>query len=467
MPICVKSAYFIGALIGETVVPGEGAIVVDTKSVRILYMEDDAGLARILQKTMQRLGYIIDLAGNGEEGLAMAERREYDTVLVDYNMPVCGGIDVLRILTARQKHPPVIMVTGNGNEKVAVEALKLGATDYIVKDVDMGYLELLPLVIGQVLQKQHLINEREQMLAAMQESEGRYRKLVELSPDGIVICARGRFVFINPAGVTLLGAPGPKELLGMAMIDFVHPDYRDIFKAQMRQLEDNGYNVPWIEERFIRFDMADIDVEVSGVPFTFRGEAAVQIIFRDITERTLAKRRLEQMAHYDTLTSLPNRALFFDRFTTMLEQAKRYGTAFALLYLDLDSFKQVNDSLGHDVGDLLLKKVTERLTGNLRKSDTVARMGGDEFTVILSRINEREDAAVVARKIIYVLSMPFDLKGNQCSIGVSIGISVFPDDGDDTETLLKNADTAMYSAKESDREKYQYYVSPEAVEQST
>ena len=439
----------------------------DTKSVRILYMEDDAGLARILQKSMQRLGYVIDLAANGEEGLAMVDGTEYDTVLVDYNMPVCGGMDVLRTLAAREKYPPVIMVTGNGNEKVAVEALKLGATDYLVKDVDMGYLELLPLVVDQVLQKQQLINEREQMLAAMQESEGRYRKLVELSPDGIVICSHGRFVFINPAGVTLLGAPGAQDLLGMSIIDFVHPDFRDIFKAQMRQLEDSGHNVPWIEERFIRFDMADIDVEVSGVPFTFRGEPAVQIIFRDITERTLAKRRLEQMAHYDTLTTLPNRALFFDRLSAMLEQGKRYGICFALLYLDLDRFKQVNDTHGHDIGDLLLKQVSERLSGSLRKSDTVARMGGDEFTIILSRINEREDAAVVARKIIYVLSTPFDLQGTRCSIGVSVGIAVFPDDGGDTETLLKNADTAMYLAKESDQEKYRYYVPPKADEQST
>ena len=264
---------------------GKGVVVDDKKTVRILYMEDDPGLARILQKAMQRLGYGVDIAVNGEVGLAMVDENSYDIVMVDYNMPLCGGIDVLRILSSREKYPPVIMVTGNGNEKIAVDALKLGATDYIVKDVDMGYLELLPLVVEQVIQKQQLLTERAQMLAEVEESEARYRKLVELSPDGIVICARGRFEFINPAAAKLLGAPGSDELLGMAMIDFVHPDFREIFKAQLRQLEEDGYNVPWIEERFIRFDMADIDVEVSGVPFTFHGQPAVQIIFRDITER--------------------------------------------------------------------------------------------------------------------------------------------------------------------------------------
>ena len=129
-------------------------------TVRILYMEDDAGLARLLQKTLQRLGYGLDIAVNGEEGLAMAAARRYDLVLVDYSMPCCSGMDVLRTMTARGDLPPFIMVTGNGNERVAVEALKLGATDYIVKDVEMGYLELLPIVIEQVLEKERLVRER-------------------------------------------------------------------------------------------------------------------------------------------------------------------------------------------------------------------------------------------------------------------------------------------------------------------
>lgn len=433
-----------------------GTTVERTERARILYMEDDAGLARILQKTLQRQGYMVDLAENGQQGLAMTEQDRYDLLLVDYNMPLCGGIEVLRLLTGREHFPPVIMVTGNGNEKVAVEALKLGATDYIVKDVEMGYLELLPLVIDQVMQKQQLVAERQQMLAAMQESEGRYRKLVELSPDGIVICAGGRFVFINPAGVNLLGAPSEQDLLGMSMLDFVHPDFRDLFKAQLRQMETSGNNVPWIEERFVRFDMADIDVEVSGVPFTFNRQPAVQIIFRDITERTLAKRRLEQMAHYDALTALPNRVLFFDRLGSTLEQGKRYMISFALLFFDLDRFKQVNDNEGHDTGDLLLQRVAERLNGCLRKADTVARMGGDEFAVILTRIKCREDAATVAEKIIQQLSQPFELKGKECSIGVSIGISIFPVDGTDTEALMKNADIAMYRAKQQGSS-YQFY----------
>lgn len=147
------------------------------KSVRILYMEDDAGLARLLQKRLQRQCYSVEIARNGDDGLAKLEQAPYDIVLVDYSMPSCDGIDVLRFLAERKTSPPIIMITGRGNEKIAVEALQLGASDYIVKDVEMGYLELLPVVIDQVLQKQQLIREREQMLKAVQESEDRYRKL--------------------------------------------------------------------------------------------------------------------------------------------------------------------------------------------------------------------------------------------------------------------------------------------------
>lgn len=147
------------------------------KSVRVLYMEDDAGLARLLQRRLQRQSCSVEIARNGDDGLAMLEKNPYDIVLVDYSMPSCDGIDVLRFTAERETSPPIIMITGRGNEKVAVEALQLGASDYIVKDVEMGYLELLPVVIDQVLQKQQLIREREQMQKAVQESEDRYRKL--------------------------------------------------------------------------------------------------------------------------------------------------------------------------------------------------------------------------------------------------------------------------------------------------
>lgn len=421
----------------------------DIRIIRILYMEDNPGLSVLLQKNLQRRGFLVDTAANGEEGLSMLENNCYDVLLVDYNMPFFGGIDVIRALSSKGMPTPVIMVTGEGNETVAAESLKLGASDYIVKDVEMRYLSLLPAVIDQVLYKQQLIKERNQMQEGMLESEERYRRLVELSPDGITIHVDGRLVFINPAGAHLLGASHADQLIGKSVFDIVHPDYWEIAGSQIRQLQRRADKVPWVEEQFVRLDGTVMEVEVSGVEFTYKGKPAVLTIFRDITERKQVKQRLEHLALYDTLTGLANRTLFFDRMNQHLELAKRNDYALALLYIDLDRFKVVNDTLGHEVGDLLLQEASKRMVSCIRKVDTVARMGGDEFVGICGTIVTSEDAVVVARKILSALTAPFCIKGHDCTIGASIGISLYPADGSDVETLLNKADRAMYRVKQS------------------
>ena len=420
----------------------------DIRITRVLYMEDNPGLSALLQRNLQRRGFLVDTAADGEEGLKMLEASSYDVLLVDYNMPFFGGIDVIRALAEKGMPLPVIMVTGEGNETVAAESLKLGASDYIVKDVEMRYLNLLPAVIDQVLYKQQLIRERNQMQDAMLESEERYRRLVELSPDGIAVHVEGNLVFINPAGAHLLGASSADQLIGKALLEIVHPDYREIAGAQIRQLRKNTDRAPWIEEQFVRLDGTLIDVEVSGIEFAYKGKPAVQTIFRDITDRKAVKQRLERLALYDTLTGLPNRTLFFDRMNQYLALAKRNGYDIALLYLDLDRFKRINDTCGHEVGDLLLQEASRRMVSATRKSDTVARMGGDEFVGICANISIPRDAIVVAQKLTDALSAPFHLKGHECTIGASIGISVYPLDGEDVETLLNKADHAMYRVKE-------------------
>lgn len=429
----------------------------DVKLTSVLYMEDDPGLSVLLQKSLQRRGFLVDTAANGEEGLKMAEADHYDVLLVDYNMPFFGGIDVIRALSSKERPVPVIMVTGEGNESVAVEALKLGASDYIVKDINMRYLDLLPAVIDQVLYKQQLIKERGQMQEAARESEERYRKLVELSPDGIAIHVDGRFVFINPAGARLLRASRPEQLVGLSVYDIVHPDFKEIAKTRMRQLGQKADAAPWIEGKFMRLDGAVIDVDVASVNFTYEGRQAVQSIFRDISERKQVEHRLERLALYDKLTGLPNRTLFFDRMNQLLALAKRNRYVLALLYMDLDRFKAVNDTHGHETGDLLLQEAAKRMTFCTRKADTVARMGGDEFIGVSGKITAPGDSVVVARKIIAALSAPFHLKGKECSIGASIGISLYPMDGDDVETLLSKADQAMYRVKAGGKGGYLLY----------
>lgn len=429
----------------------------DTVATRIIYMEDDTGLARLLKRHLERHGYIVDIAGNGEEGLALLRESLYSVALIDYNMPVLGGMEVMLRLRDLQPAPPVIMLTGEGNEKIAVDAMKLGAADYLVKDVEMGYLELLPIIIEQVRQREQLLQERDTILTEARESEERYRKLVELSPDGISVQCDGRFEFINPAGAEILGARCCEELVGREVLDFVHPDYHQVFRDRLHLLEESDAELPWLEEKLLQCDGSEVDVEVTALRFSRDGNPAFQIIFRDITERKASERRLERMAKYDALTGLPNRGFFFDRLNQLLLQAKRDDSMFALLFIDLDRFKEANDRLGHYFGDLLLKEVAQRLVGCVRDCDTVARMGGDEFVVIVSRIKGKEDAANMAQRVGEAIAEPFEIHGEQCRLGASIGISLYPDDGETRELQLVKADTAMYRSKKLGRNNYQFY----------
>ncbi len=226
---------------------------------------------------------------------------------------------------------------------------------------------------------------------------------------------------------------------------------------RLREKTNSDYEMTWADKNGRR-----IDISVSASPITEKDGSVVGIVYilYDITKRKLAEQRLERLALYDTLTGLPNRTLFFERMSQLLTLAKRNQHVVALLYMDMDRFKVINDTLGHEAGDLLLQEATKRMTSSVRKSDTIARMGGDEFICICARVAVAEDASIVARKIIAALTEPFCIKGGECSIGVSIGISLYPMDGDQGETLVNKADSAMYRVKESGKGGYAYFSCP-------
>jgi diguanylate cyclase (GGDEF)-like protein/PAS domain S-box-containing protein len=299
------------------------------------------------------------------------------------------------------------------------------------------------------------------MVAAIGESEERFRRLVELSLDGIAILVGRHFAFINAAGCEMLGHSDPEELNGKAIHDFIHQDSRLLFDEQLDYARQSGATAPWLEERLIRTDGTGVEVELGMTRFLFRGEEALQVIFRDITERKLAKAKLESLAHYDSLTSLPNRVLFFDRLKRAVAESDRYRHPMALMFLDLDRFKEINDTLGHAAGDAVLIEAGHRLKECVRACDMVARMGGDEFTIILSKLADELDAALVAERIITSLAYPFQVEGTLASIGVSIGICVYPTFGSDLDAIVRYADLALYKAKGAGRNGYRFYSEEE------
>ena len=296
------------------------------------------------------------------------------------------------------------------------------------------------------------------VLAEIRESEERFRRLVELSLDGIVILVERRFVFVNPAGCEMLGCFDPEELVGREMSDFIQRESAELFEEQLANAESSSTCQAWLEQRLLRSDRTGVEVELGASRFVYRGEEALQVIFRDITERKLAKARLETLAHYDSLTSLPNRVLFFDRLHHAVSEAKRYRHPLALMFVDLDRFKQINDTFGHAAGDAVLIEAGRRLKECVRACDMVARMGGDEFTIILSKLAEEHDAALVADRILESFSHPFIIDGAPAAVGVSIGICVNPGYDADLDVLVRQADVAMYRVKQEGRNGFGFYT---------
>ncbi|WP_420476589.1 EAL domain-containing protein [Noviherbaspirillum sp. ST9] len=306
------------------------------------------------------------------------------------------------------------------------------------------------------------ITDAKKAEASLREAEERYRKVVELSPDAILVQQDGVFVYANPAALRLLGAARMSEIVGKPMFDFVHPDFHALVRQRIACLQ-RGDTLSAAEERLIRLDRSEVDVEVSSSPFLHGGHFASLYIMRDITERKRTAEQMVYLAHFDSLTGLPNRMLFHQRLEHALNIAERPGRSLEVLFLDLDRFKHINDTLGHATGDRVLKEAASRLQSILRESDTVARLGGDEFVVLVENIGEPHRGGIIAEKILSAFSPPFLRDEEPLNVSTSIGIASFPNDGTDSETLLKNADIAMYRAKETGRHTYRYF-SPEMNE---
>lgn len=296
--------------------------------------------------------------------------------------------------------------------------------------------------------------ERQEAEEALEASETRYRLLFERNLAGVFrVSLDGRVIECNEALARILGYAAREEVLGLqAGVFYFDPAERERF---IRSLLERR-TLANVELKLRRRDGSPVWVLENVILMAEEGgEPVLEGTLVDITDRKLAEQQIEYQAYHDVLTGLPNRMLFHDRLTVALAHAHRTHQPVVVMFLDLDHFKFVNDTLGHTVGDLLLKGVAERLTQTLREEDTVARLGGDEFTLLLSDLTTREAAARTAQKLLETIARPFTLDNHDLYITTSIGIAMYPQDGDDAETLLKNADSAMYRAKELGRNNYQ------------
>ncbi|MBI3229387.1 MAG: diguanylate cyclase [Burkholderiales bacterium] len=390
--------------------------------------------------------YDLSFATSGEAALQLAENELPDLVLLDVILPGISGIEVLRVLRANQKtaNIPVILVTAASSEQNEINGLDLGADDYLTKPVQ-----------AQIL----LARVRNILLKKRAEMQSRLALHVfEHSGEALLICGRDhRLLQVNPAFTRLTGY-SQDEVRGKAPTFLAIQGERDEDLLEMwQQLQQSNM---WRNEIWNRRKDGSAFPALLSISKMqdARGEVDFYIAsLVDISEQKATEEEIRRIAHHDALTGLPNRLHLNIHLTQVLPLARRHNHSVALMFIDLDRFKVINDTLGHDIGDELLVEVAKRLRACVRESDLVARLGGDEFVVVLPEVHGKAAIQVITDKILHCLSSVYHLDEHQVHSSPSIGISLYPQDGQDAETVLKNADCAMYHAKALGRNNAQYF----------
>jgi diguanylate cyclase (GGDEF)-like protein/PAS domain S-box-containing protein len=404
------------------------------------------------------------VASNGKEVLEQCAFRHVDVIVLDASMPVMDGFAACSKLRAEagDGQIPILMMTGLDDADAIARAYEHGATDFIMKPLN-------PTILGQRIR--YLLRGSETVRALLR-SEARLGLAQRIAKIG-------NWEW-HPESGQFSASPELCRLMGIRPQDF--GGTLDAFLRAV-DAEDRDRVHHALTDILSERTPCDIDHRIvlpNGSEFTVNLQAeavfdaqlkALSVLgtAQDISERKRSEREIHRLAYFDSLTGLPNRVLFKDRVTQAIAHARRYQYNLALLFLDLDRFKATNDTLGHQIGDLLLKHVADRLLDSVRHSDSIgrttetdhnhelARLGGDEFTVLLTNLRDVQDAGKVARRILEALARPFSINGHELFVTVSIGIAIFPTDGDSVDILLKTSDTAMYHAKEQGRNNFQYY----------
>lgn len=411
---------------------------------------------------------VLDCA-SGSEALTALKSQEIALVLLDINLPDISGLEIMEWIGANNIPTSVIMVSADVHIDSAIRALRSGAAEFVRKPHE---LEQVQYKVENVLHRRRLERSHVLMTAQLEQSERLHRFLVESSPDIIyTLDPQGRFIFVNGRVESLLGY-SRDELIGNYYTVIVHEEDLEqaVYAFTERRSDDRAtanieVRLKCKNNRYRHFESRHIVAMLSAMGIYEKGQEEQSRRFmgtygvaRDVTERKIAEETISFQALHDHLTQLPNRQLFKDRLELSMTQAKRYGGVVGVMFIDLDRFKLVNDTHGHAEGDELLKCVAQRLQSCVRASDTLARQGGDEFTILLPDLMHAEDAAVIAAKILEELEAPFRVGGQEFRATASIGIAIFPRDGENADLLLKNADIAMYRVKAGGKNGYKFFT---------
>jgi diguanylate cyclase (GGDEF)-like protein/PAS domain S-box-containing protein len=430
------------------------------------YAEDDARKSvRAMAQSGFDAGYLDALRISWDDACpeysATGRAISSGEVVVVNNVLTDAGFAQWRAGAVKHGYGSLIALPLSGSWDARLGALTIYATETGAFDpAEIVLLQELAADLSYGLLNLRLRADHARSAASLRESEARMRAMFEQAAVGFALTdLDGRYTEVNQKLCEILGYTR-EELRGKSFREISHPD--DVLaQAEMRRKREQGLLTSYsIEKRCIRKDGSLVWVN-STITLALGADGAAQrliAVVEDITGRKEMQDRMLHLAHYDSLTQLPNRVLFHDRLKQALGQAQRRQWINAIMFVDLDRFKLVNDTLGHPAGDRLLQLVSERLAQCVRVDDTVSRLGGDEFAVLLSDLAQAQDATLVAQKILDVLAEPFQLDDNEAFVTASIGISIYPGDSTEVDTLINNADIAMYRAKELGRNNYQFYT---------
>lgn len=419
--------------------------------MNILLIEDhkpDAILLRELLAESTRQSFNLVHAECLEEGLARLKQEHFDAALLDLSLPDAFGQVAFWRLHRQVSDLPIIVLTGLDDEDLAITLAQAGAQDYLVKS-DLNS-SILHRSIHYAIERKR-VEEKLRLAATVFDS----------TLEGILMTdAKARIISVNQALCSITGYSA-EEFIDNTPNLIKSDRHSHVFFRQLWEILNKTGQ--WRGEIWNRRKNGEIFpawVNISAVPGNATNKTSHYVaVFTEITELKLSEDRLNYLAHHDPLTGLPNRLLFHDRLEQAVLQAQRSKHMIAVMFLDIDRFKAINDTLGHVIGDELLVAIAERLKHCARETDTISRLAGDEFAVIITRINQEEDVEQIAKKIIQSLSSVYSVGGYEVFITASIGINLYPGVDNDRGRLLENADVAMYHAKQFGRNNYKFYSS--------
>lgn len=415
---------------------------------RILVVEDDPILARVLAARLEGMGYEVPaVAHRAEPAIEAAREAGADLALMDIRLPGrMDGIDAARLL-ADELHLPVVFITSFRDEETLRRASATSPYGYLLK----------PFGDRQLQTTIELAVHRCELEQALRRSEEKYSKIFRSSPVAIAVTSTqgGRVLEANDAFLALWERTR-HETLGRTLDELGWWSFREDRQRALQTLRENGV----VREMEVALHPAPGELRetlVSAELLDLDGEESLLLLLHDVSERKRFERKLQHLALHDALTGLPNRTLFEDRLGHALERAEREGSRVAVLFLDLDGFKTVNDTLGHAAGDELLKAVADRIRVCFRDQDTLARIAGDEFAAVLEDAGEWDEVRAAAERLSLALEIPFDVLGSEVTVSVSVGVALARPRERAPEELLRRADVAMYRAKEEAGTSYQVY----------